>query len=271
LFLESIGLRESRIEPALEASRLHLALAATKDLKLGLSPHAPYTAHPELIRRLAGLSAATAFPLAMHLAESREELELLKTGCGPLRDLLVEFDSWDDEAIRPQSTPLDYLRMLSASWRALVIHGNYLSDDEIAFVGRRAAKLSVVYCPRTHAYFGHAPYPLAKLLQAGANVALGTDSRASNPDLDLLAEMRELAARHIVPPEWIVQMATINGARALGREREIGSLAPGKRADLTIVHLPDSKGDEPYELLFDPRARASGVGSLFPAASKGAV
>jgi cytosine/adenosine deaminase-related metal-dependent hydrolase len=257
VFLESIGLRESRIEPALEASRLHLALAATRDLRLGLSPHAPYTVHPDLIRRLAGLSATAAVPLAMHLAESREELELLETNRGPLRDLLVELDAWDDEAIPLESTPLDYLRLLSAAWRALVIHGNYLNEDEIAFLGRRAAKLSVIYCPRTHAYFGHPPYPLAKLLQAGANVALGTDSRASNPDLDLLAEMREIAARHIVPPEWIVEMATINGARALGLEREIGSLAPGKRADITIVHLPESKSDEPYELLFEPRSRAS--------------
>lgn len=257
VFLESIGLRESRIEPALESSRLHLALAATQDLKLGLSPHAPYTVHPDLIRRLAGLSASAAVPLAMHLAESREELELLESGRGPLRDLLVDFDAWDDEAIRPETTPLDYLRMLSAAWRALVIHGNYLTDDEIAFLGRRAAKLSVVYCPRTHAYFGHADYPLAKLLQAGANVALGTDSRASNPDLDLLAEMHDIAARHIVPPEWIVEMATINGARALGLEREIGSLSPGKRADLTIVNFSGTKSDDPYELLFDPRSRAA--------------
>ncbi len=267
IFLESIGLRQARVEAAIEASRFHLGLGATRGLKVGLSPHAPYTAHPDLVRRLAGLSAATGVPLAMHLAESRDELELLKTGSGPLRNLLIEFDAWDDEAIRPGSTPLDYLRLVSAVSRALIIHGNYLRDEEIAFIGRRARQMSVIYCPRTHAYFQHASYPLAKLTAAGVNVALGTDSRASNPDLNLLAEMREVADRGLAPAEQILQMGTINGARALGREAELGSIKAGKRADLAIVHLAEGGVDDPYELLFDPRSRIASLTSQAPPAA----
>ena len=85
------------------------------------------------------------------------------------------------------------LRMLADAPRALVIHGNYLDDEELAFLAANRERMSLVYCPRTHAYFEHPPYPLAKHLKLGVRVALGTDSRASNPDLDLLAEMRHVA------------------------------------------------------------------------------
>ncbi|HKD35749.1 MAG TPA: amidohydrolase family protein, partial [Pirellulales bacterium] len=77
---------------------------------------------------------------------------------------------------------------------------------------------------------------------------------ASNPDLSLFAEMKDVFARHPVNPERIVEMATINGAKALGRDHETGSIAPAKRADLAVVRLPDMSGDDPYELLFDPRS-----------------
>ena len=136
----------------------------------------------------------------------------------------------------------------------LVIHGNYLADDEIAFIAARRSKMAVVYCSQTHAYFGHSTYPLAKMLESGAVVALGTDSRASNPDLNQLAEMREAFVRHSIDPARIVEMGTINGAIALGRDHETGSIAPGKRADLAIVRLTATTGDDPYELLFDPKS-----------------
>jgi imidazolonepropionase-like amidohydrolase len=95
---------------------------------------------------------------------------------------------------------------------------------------------------------------LAKLTQSGALVALGTDSRASNPDLNLLGEMREIFTRDIVDPQRIVEMATINGAKALGCDRETGSIGSGKRADLAIVRLSGATGDDLYELLFDDRS-----------------
>ena len=167
VFLEVIGLRRERIESAVIAARDHVALAAKDRMRIGISPHAPYSVHPDFVRQLAGLSSVAGVPLAMHLAESHEELELLATGGGPLRDLLIELDAWDSNAIRGNSRPLDYLRILASAHRSLVIHGNYLSDEEIAFVSGRSARMAVVYCPRTHAYFGHAPYSLAKLLESG--------------------------------------------------------------------------------------------------------
>ena len=132
-------------------------------------------------------------PLAMHLAESREEIEFLRDGRGPFRELLESRGGWDPTARPRGARPLDELRVLSRAHRALVVHGNYLDDEEIDFLGRQRRQMAVVYCPRTHAWFGHARYPLEKLLAAGAIVALGTDSRASSPDLSLLAEMRHVA------------------------------------------------------------------------------
>ena len=115
--------------------------------------------------------------------------------------------------------------------------------------------MSIVYCPRTHERFGHSPYPLQQMLEAGALVALGTDSRASNPDLDLLAEMRHVAAHHAISPATVLEMGTINGAKALGLGEEVGSLEPGKFADLAVVQVGDIVANDPFEALFDPRSK----------------
>jgi len=252
-FLELIAPTTARIPFAMELAERHLRLAVgATTWQAGLSPHAPYSVHPQLLMRVVALSSALRAPVAMHLAESREELELLRSGSGPLRKFLEGLDAWDPTVIPPAARPLDYLRTLAVAHRSLVIHGNYLDDEEIAFLGGHADRMAVVYCPRTHDFFGHAPYPLEKMLAAGVTVALGTDSRASSPDLSVLAEMRLVAQRYPhVAREAILRMATLDAARALGRDHEIGSLEPGKYADLAIVALPDRDAADPYDLLLD--------------------
>jgi cytosine/adenosine deaminase-related metal-dependent hydrolase len=268
VFLELLGISAERTAANLAAASAHVGQAFQPDKHhklspqpsnvasanfVGLSPHAPYTVRPELVRHAAALSRANRIPLAMHLAESAEEIELLESGRGPLYDLLRDFGAWEEGAI-PRVRPLFYLQLLAEAERSLVIHGTYLDDVEIAFIAAHAERMSVVYCPRTHAYFSHRPYPLAKLLGASVPVALGTDSRASNPDLSLFEEMRFLASRDDVAREKILELGTLGGARALGRAVEMGTLEPGKSADLTIIRLPDAETDH-YELLFDPRAK----------------
>jgi cytosine/adenosine deaminase-related metal-dependent hydrolase len=224
----------------------------------GLSPHAPYTAPIELVEAAAELSRREGVPLAMHLAESWEEIELLQAASGPFYEFLYELAPWMPGLIPRGLRPLDYLERLAAAPRALVIHGNYLDEDEIALLAERAKTMSVVYCPRTHAYFRHGRYPLEAMLSRGVRVALGTDSRASNPDLSLWEEMR-FVAQHFpgVPPAAILHMATQTGAAALGLERECGAFAPGLRADLTIVTISDRQADDPHELLFDETSRVA--------------
>ena len=220
--------------------------------RLGVSPHAPYTVHPDLIERLVQYSARRRLPLAMHLAESPEELQLLHSNDGPFRDLLDERGMWDANSIPPGTTPYDYLKQLSNSHRALVIHGNYLDPvKELPFLARHADRMSLIYCPRTHSYFGHAPYPLAEALDQGVRVALGTDSRASNPDLNLFREISMVLEQHpTIAPATALNMATLAGAEALGVADDIGSLSPGKQADLAVVNLPNaSSADGLDELL----------------------
>src|SRR5207249_1728478 len=112
--------------------------------------------------------------------------------------------------------------------RVLFAHGNYLNPAAPVPSGS-----SIVYCPRTHAAFGHSPHPFRHFLALGVRVALGTDSLASNPDLSVLREARFLHQQHPdVPGSVLLRMATLAGAEALGWHDETGSLTPGKSADL---------------------------------------
>src|SRR4029079_9905528 len=104
---------------------------ATGDIRPGLSPHPPYTAGPTLVEQVCRLSAAERFPVAMHLAESREELELLASHSGRMVEVLQGIDAWHPEAIPIGSKPLDFLQRLSQAHRALIIHGNYLNRQDL--------------------------------------------------------------------------------------------------------------------------------------------
>lgn len=263
-FVEVIGFSRARAASAMTAACEKLkGLRAQADLHVGISPHAPYTVSPQLLDSLIGLARQLQLPVAMHLAESREEIEFLATGKGPFQQLLLERSMWDSEVPPRGSRPMDYLRMLAEAPRALVIHGNYLDEEERAFIAAKRGCISLVYCPRTHAYFRHSPYPLPQLLAAGARVVLGTDSRASNPDLNLLAEMRHVV--RIFPkidPHVILRMGTLASAEAIGRADEFGSITPGKFANLIAIPFPAEVCDrlvDPLAAIFDTDLRPCAI------------
>jgi cytosine/adenosine deaminase-related metal-dependent hydrolase len=244
-----------------DADRLTGALPGR--VRVGVSPHAPYTASPQLIRELVSLAATRRMPVALHLAESPEELLLLAEGRGPFQEILEERGMWDPWVIGRGSSPLDYLRMLTRAPKSLVVHGNYLDHAALAMMARHAGAMSLVYCPRTHAHFGHTRYPLAEALALGVPVALGTDSLASSPDLSLLAEMREAAARHPhVSPEAILRMGTLSGAEAMGLD-DVGAIRLGAHADLVTVPLPGGATGRPDELLASILASDDPVDSVW--------
>ncbi len=231
--------------------KLARLVTRSDDGYVGLSPHAPYSVAPRLLQRLVHLAKRFDAPLAMHVAETQSELELLSSGTGELAEMLQAFGAWPDGGFAVAQRPLDTLRILAESPRVLVVHGNYLADDELDFVAAHP-NLSVVYCPRTHEYFGHEPHPWRQLLARGANVAIGTDGRGSNPDLSLWNELVFLRTRFAdVSPRTLLELGTLSGARALGLDAECGSLTVGKRADLAIVSLDGQTiGDDPHEYLF---------------------
>ena len=249
-FLELLGLATGQTSRLLQLAEQHLQQQNSQILP-ALSPHAPYTVHPDLLRAACKLSASQQVPLAMHLAETREELELLTSHSGPLVELLQSLNAWFPDVLPKGLRPLDYLQTLATAHRALVVHGNYLAQDEIDFVAAHRDRLSLVYCPRTHAYFDHEPYPLSQMLTAGARIAVGTDSRASSPDLNLFEELRHMAHHHhpTVAPDHILHMGTLAGAQALGLAGKFGSITPGKSASMTVVPLGEAR-PSPYESLF---------------------
>lgn len=245
LMQESIGYSQARAASALSAAKQGLeelgaaSQRADGRVSLGVSPHAPYTVSPHLIRELVSLASERRLPVALHLAESPEELELMNSGTGPFQELLEERSMWDPWSVSRGATPQDYLRILNLAPHALVVHGNYLDHASLAMMGRHADSMSLVYCPRTHSYFQHSEYPLAEALALGVRVCIGSDSLASSPDLSILSEMREVAAKHpTVSPDAILRMATHSGAEALGVNDRAGSIRPGAPADMVAVNVP---------------------------------
>ena len=248
-FRELIGLRTETVAEQLELAEAWLRREVT--VTCGLSPHAPYSVAPELLARSVELAKRFDAPVAMHLAETRDELEFLAEGRGRFVEMLKSFGAWPEDGLPIGRRPLDILRVLSDAPRALVIHGNYLADDEIEFIAARP-QMSVVYCPRTHEFFGHEPHPWRQLLARGANVALGTDGRGSNPDLSLWNELVFLRERFPdVAPSTLLELGTLAGARALGCEQDCGTITVGKRTDLIAVSLNDAVPNrDPFECLF---------------------
>lgn len=254
-FMEVLGLDPERMPQLLERAESFLK-GGTGDR--GISPHAPYSVCAELLAALVNLACNRQAPVAMHLAETREESELLEHGRGPFKHFLESLGVWRAAAFPGGRKVLDLLEELARAPRALVIHGNYLGTPEIEFLSK-CQTASVVYCPRTHAYFGHERHPWQQLLARGVNVALGTDSRASNPDLNLFEEL--LFLRKLAPqadPARLLGMVTLHGARALGKEHELGALCEGKRARMTVIRLPDQAGSDAFALLFGRGARVEG-------------
>jgi cytosine/adenosine deaminase-related metal-dependent hydrolase len=207
--------------------------------RVGLSPHAPYTTSAELLRFAARAAREQRWPLTIHLAESEPEFEMFMYRHGALYEWLKGQREMSDCGLGSPVAHLDRCDCLGEN--LLAAHVNYLWRDDAALLGRR--RVSVAHCPRSHAYFRHLLFPRAELAAAAVNMTLGTDSLASTlkqrgrlPELNMFEEMRALAA--VTPdlaPGAILKMATANGARALGRQGELGELAPNALADLIVI------------------------------------
>ncbi len=222
--------------------------AATSRVRVAVAPHAPHTTSVALLRALAGRSAATGDPLSIHVAESREEVELLRHGTGALRALLRSRGACGDDWAPPRRSPIDHLKRCQALGpRTVAVHAVHLDGADVRTL--QASGASVVTCPRSNARLGVGRAPVPALLRAGVAVALGTDSLASAPDLDLLSEMAALGdAYPEIAPATILRMATLHGARALGLADRLGSIEVGKLAALAVIPLgPDA--DRPVDRL----------------------
>ncbi len=235
-------------------------LAAMPDDPLmakGISPHAPYTVTPADLTECVRMARQQRLPLAIHLAETREEVQWLTEGTGPVRQ-------WHQALFRspPDSPRCGPSRYAVASGAAdlqgcALIHMNYAEDWKHLLDLDENRRPVVVYCPRSHAFFGHEPHPFEQMLAAGLKVAIGTDSSASHAaseacPLSVLDEIRWLHAQHPrLPADTLWQMATVNAAAALGLASMIGRIVPGCAADLAAFPLESGTGAEPLEQVLE--------------------
>lgn len=236
VYLEVFGRDESALA-RFEASRERVAHAFSDRVRLGISPHAPYTCSVELY----GACRDLGLPLATHLSESEAELTYLAQGGGPwasFAELLVE--PYGRSAIEA----LAEADVLGPD--TVAAHCVYLRPGELEVLA--SLDVAVAHCPRSNALLGCGIAPLATIRASGARVAIATDSPASTPSFDMFEELRTAvyAARarerraDALTAADALELATLGGASALGLEHDVGSLTPGKQADLTVLSLAES-------------------------------
>ena len=236
VFFEVLGFSGERTATGLARLATYLASPPVPDSLLtpALSPHAPYSTSADIYREC----VMSNLPVCTHIAETKEELEFLSRGTGAFLDYLEAFGISTAEWSPPQLTPVQYIGTLGILRKnSLLAHCNYLTDTDVAMLAESGA--SVVFCPRSHHYFYHTDHPVAQLIEKGINVAIGTDSLASNWSLSLLDELRFLArTQPYIRPETLLDMVTYNGAKVLGLA-QVGRLEKGWQADIIAVQIPN--------------------------------
>jgi cytosine/adenosine deaminase-related metal-dependent hydrolase len=224
-----------------EAQRAIAAVPATAMVRASLAAHAPYSVAPDVFRAIVRLNARR--PCSVHLAESREEVEFIRSGTGPWRTLLEELGSWDSAWAAPGGTPVEFLDGCGfLDSRLIAVHGVQMTGGDLARLAERGVTL--VTCPRSNAYTGAGTPPVVDFYESGVRVAIGTDSLASAPDLNVFSELRELRRlAPSVPAARLLDSATRQGARGLGFDAEFGTIEAGKSARLIAVSVPDGVED----------------------------
>ncbi len=227
-----------------QASRQLDTLVPTELVRTSLAAHAPYSVAPLMFRAIRAATRRDPLaPCAVHLSESEEEVEFIKSGTGAWRTFLGEMNAWDPSWVAPGGSPVQFLEecgFLDA--RLLAVHGVQMTPADLARLEARGVTL--VTCPRSNGHTGAGAPPLEDFYASGVRVAVGTDSLASAPDLNVFAElatMRALAPS--IPATALLESATWQGARALGFESDFGTIEPGKRARLLTVAIPPDVGD----------------------------
>lgn len=240
-----------------QSSGMRLSLGADSLLmKFGLSPHASYTVSEPSLRDITMLANRRNLRIAMHVAESRDETRLLRGKKSGLENL-YRLAGWDLDWAPQGASSIEYLNRIGIlSPNLIAVHAVQISDRDIALI--KKSGVSVAHCPRSNKNTGVGRMPLKKILDAGITVGLGTDSLASSPSLSMWEEMQfahNIHRRDGITAKDIFRLATIGGAKALGLNKEIGTLESGKKADIVAIPLPSrNTGDLYSDLLRETKS-----------------
>ena len=276
VYREILGLHPAEAPDRLAAATADIrAMAATargSRVAIGLSPHSAYALSEELLCACGSLARQTGVPPAIHAAESPAETEFLLTGEGPIaRSLYPAVGCTAPPPRRRARSPIVYLAEVGALLeRPLLVHAVHVDEADCRLMARCGVR--VVHCPRSNQRLSEGTAPVPLMRRYGIPVALGTDSVASAPDLDLWGEMRVARAVHApgLDPAAVLEMATLGGARALGLADRVGTLEVGKQADVIAVAAPritavdpvgslleDTRGEDVLLVLIDGAVRHS--------------
>ena len=235
---EYLGLRESELAAALNSLQEDAAHP-----EVYCTAHAPYSTHIDLLRALKKKATATKQIFSIHVAESLAEHAMISQGTGEIREFLEQRGFWES-SFQPTGSdskgPVSYLHQHGLlDSRTLCVHCLHVTDQEMDLLAKTKAKICL--CPSSNRYLGVGTAPVERYLRKGILPALGTDSLTSNPELSIWREMRLLAEEHpTVDPADILRMATLGGAKALGLNRQLGSLKKGRKAAILAVKLTGS-------------------------------
>lgn len=244
VFHELVGFAGDGASDVVAAARDRVdRLGDAPNIRVYLAPHAPYSVSVALFDAIHREMERSDGPCSIHVAESAEEIDLLSRGAGAWRDLLEELGAWNGTWAVPGCSPVDYLARLGfLTSNLLAVHGVHLNEVDLRQLAR--ARATLVTCPRSNAWTGAGIPPVERFYSSGARVAVGTDSLASSPDLNIFAELAEL--RRIAPTiqaGTLLESATLAGAEALGTADRFGSLEPGKSAHVLAVVVPETVED----------------------------
>lgn len=247
--LEMTGVKSRRDPRDILRDNLdHMATLPGGRCRSGLAPHAPYSTAPALLRLAAETARRRHWLLSVHISESVEEFAMYADSNGAMFDWLRR--NGRDMADCGDGSPVKKLAGYGVLGdNCLAVHVNYLAEGDARLLAR--TKTNVVHCPRSHFYFGHQKFPYDSLTRAKVNVCLGSDSLATvykRPrqavKLSMFDEMQAFASAHPkVAPERILQMATVNGARALGMSGEAGEVSKNSIADLIAIPFASKAKD----------------------------
>jgi cytosine/adenosine deaminase-related metal-dependent hydrolase len=247
VFIEALGFHSKKVPHYFEKLKtIFNRLKNNEHLHIGLAPHSSYTVSPELFKKVHTLSLGGFPVVSIHVAESQEETEFLR-GKGPIYDLLRERQSWNGDWVPPEKSPVQYLDGLGLlTPYTLCIHVVQISNSDIEVLVKTKSK--VCLCPCSNDKLAVGSPPVERLVRRGLQIALGTDSLASNDDLSVLREMAAIKGiAPSIPPAEIIKMGTINGAIALDMGEQLGSIEKGKEGLLIAIPVTSSAPGKLYE------------------------
>ena len=257
VFAEVFGITRPGAEAMLEAARHRLAALGLlpRNVSVTFAPHTPFSLHPDVLESICAEARANGTLTSLHLAEHAAERAFLRDGSGPLVDFLRARGAPPADWPPPGLDPVRHARARGALGpHVLAVHLTDARPDELALIAEAGAP--VVLCPRSNLHIELRLPPLEGILAAGVRPALGTDSLASSPSLDVLAEARALRSRFPnVKPRALLAMATGWGARALRLDAQVGRLVPGLRPGVVAFpHPVGANPDDPESFLLSERA-----------------